>query len=345
MKNTLILYGSRLRRHQPIPGPLGTGHGIRTACRLAALWWPWVAVILVFAVAAVAARPVAGFAIDASLTNGTPSDRSDDLLDAARWSDRPGSYIEDRVRGLGGGLEYAISREFCASLIPRFVDRPSCEDLRLSIQRTFDIWTRDHPKLRFEDVSGRVEAKLPPSWVRDPWRGFGAEIDLLALSPDQYANVRGFGAWTQFWYLFADPMGTNGRILPGNSLTSADIVINSQACFYLDPVMAVDGCNDFGFLLLHETGHVFGLDHSNRLDIGYFDSDYDPFNPMLIDCELPHNGLVLSPFVNPESVMNLDQREQGQARMELSTDELGALRFLYPVCSGAGDSSADGSLE
>ena len=342
MQNTPILYGSRLRRAQrwsAIPGPIGTGHGIRTARRLAAPLWPWLAVFLVFAVAAVGARPVAGFSIDASLANGTPSDRSDDLLDAARWSDRPGSYVEDGVRGLGGGLEYAISADFCTSLIPRFIDSPSCEDLRLSIQQTFDIWTRDQPKLRFEDVSGRVETELPPPGISDPWRGFGAEIDLLALSPDQYSNVKGFGAWTQFWYLYADPMGTNGRILPGNSLTSADIVINTQACFYLDPAMAVDGCNDFGFLLLHETGHVFGLDHSNGVDNGYFDSDYDPLNPILIDCESPEKGLVLSPFINPESVMNLDRWEQGQARMELSTDELGALRFLYPVCSIAGDLS------
>ena len=279
------------------------------------------------------------YSIDDSLTNGTPFDRSDDLLDAARWSDRPGTFADDGVRGLDGGLEYAISPEFCATLIPQFVDRPSCEDLQNSIERTFDIWTEDHPNLRFLDVSGRVATELPPSWVEDPWRGFGAEIDLLALNPDQYANVKGFGAWTQFYYLYADPMETNGSMLPGNSMTSADIVINFQACFFLDPAMAVDGCNDFGFLLLHETGHVFGLDHSDSLGNGYFDSDYDPFNPMSIDCEAPEKGLLLSPFLNPVSVMNLDQWELGQVRMALSADELGALRFLYPVCSSDGDLS------
>ena len=83
-----------------------------------------------------------------------------------------------------------------------------------------------------------MEAERPPSWVEDPRRGFGAEIDLLALSPDQYANVRGFGAWTRFWYVFVDSLGTNGRMLPGNSITSADIVIDSQLYFFLDPVLA-----------------------------------------------------------------------------------------------------------
>ena len=334
MKNSLILYLSRLGRAQQrsaIPGATRTGYGI-----LSAPLWPSVAIILLLAVATISPRPVAGFSIDANLTNGTPTDRSDDLLDAARWSDSPGSLVRNRVRGLGGGLEYSISPAFCTSLIPQFIDSPSCDELRLSIQQTFDIWAQDHPKLRFEDVSDRVRAELPTSGVRDPWRGFGAEIDLLALSADQYANVGGFGAWTQFWYLFADPRGTNRRTLPGNSLTSADIVINSQACFYLDPAMAVAGCNDFGFLLLHETGHVFGIDHSSRQGNGYFDSDFDPFNPMLIDCDSPHKGLELSPFADPLSVMNLDQWELGQVRMELSADEVGALRFLYPVCTGAG---------
>ncbi len=131
MKNSVILIGSRLKRFQQQnvdPGLARTGYGIRAVCRLAAPLWPWVAVTLVLALAAVTtARPVGGFAIDASLTNGTPSDRSDDLLDAARWSDRPGSYVDDRVRGLGGGLEYSISPEFCSRLIPRFIDPPSCD--------------------------------------------------------------------------------------------------------------------------------------------------------------------------------------------------------------------------
>ncbi|MDA1127977.1 MAG: hypothetical protein O2913_04660 [Chloroflexi bacterium] len=295
------------------------------------------AVVLAIAISAVAAQPVAGFSIDVSLTNGTPNDRSDDLLDAARWSDRSGSFVEDGVRGLGGGLEYSVSTGFCDNLIPRFVDSPTCEDLTLSIQQSFDIWGEDHPKLRFEDVTGRVDVELPPSGASDPWRGYGSEIDILALSPDQYASVRGYGAWTQFWYLFADPVGTNGSVLPGNSLTSADIVVNTEACFYLDPEAAVEGCNDFAFLMLHETGHVFALDHSNVEENGSFDSDFDPLNSMSVDCESPHDGLALSDSVNPESVMNLDRWEQARTLMALSADELGALQFLYPVCSDAGD--------
>ena len=99
----------------------------------------------------------------------------------------------------------------------------------------------------------------------------------------------------------------------------------------------MEGCNDFAFLMLHETGHVFALDHSNVEENGSFDSDFDPLNSMSVDCESPHDGLALSDSVNPESVMNLDRWEQARTLMALSADELGALQFLYPVCSDAGD--------
>ena len=340
MKNPNVLHGSRFEPAQSPSAHRGsTEFCTQIAFGLSVPVWVYLAVLLVLAFAILTVRPAAGFSIDPSLTNGTPFDRSDDLLDAARWSDGAGSYVEHGVRGLGGGLEYSISPEFCARLIPRFIDSPSCDDLRRSVQQAFDVWAEENPKLRFVDVSGRVEAQLPPSWVADPWRGFGAEIDLLALSPDQFANVRGLGAWTQLWYLFADPLGTNGRVLPGNSITSADIIINSQACFYLDPESARSRCNNFGALLLHETGHIFGLGHSNDVDNGYFDTDDDPFNAMLIDCESPRRGLKLSSSADPQSVMNPGQRELGQARMELSEDELGAIRFLYPICFDAVDLS------
>lgn len=70
-----------------------------------------------------------------------------DLWDAGRWSNTPGSLIEQRERGLGGGIEYAIADDFCNNLIPRFTDepKPTCEQLKETIQRTFDKWAAGHP--------------------------------------------------------------------------------------------------------------------------------------------------------------------------------------------------------
>lgn len=273
-----------------------------------------------------------GFTLNKGLTNETPLDRSDDLLDAARWTDAPFPYVGFGVRGLGGGIEYSISQDFCTKLIPQFIDDPSCEDIRLMVQRAFDVWAQDNPKLSFKDVSNQVVAELPPAWAAEPWQGFGAEIDLLALDPDQLAEIKDVGGWTKIWYLFADPQGTNGRLLPGNTITSADIVINSQASFYSDPERAVSGSNDFTALLLHEIGHTFGIGHSNPEGDGNFDSDYDPSNPMPIDCESPQKGLGLSPIADLQSVMNPDLQEHRNHSTSLSEDESAALRFLYPVC-------------
>ena len=273
-----------------------------------------------------------GFTIDKGLTNNTPTDPTDDLLDAARWTNLPETFAEQGVRGLGGGLEYSISAEFCARIIPSFIDHPSCGQLRQSVQQSFDLWAEGHPVLRFVEISDRVKPELPPLGVSDPWRGFGAEIDLFALSPEEYPNVSGFGAWTQFWYLFADPIGTRGLVLPGNTLTSVDLVFNSEACFHHDPNQASKGCNHFGSLLLAEIGHALGLDHPNEFNGRNFDSDSDPANSIPIDCQSPTQGLIISPLVDPQAVMNSGLGKPQHVQMQLTPDDLGGRNFLYPIC-------------
>ncbi len=273
-----------------------------------------------------------GLTIDEGLTNNTPSDPTDDLLDAARWTNLPDSFAEQGVRGLGGGLEYSISSEFCARMIPRFIDNPTCEQLRQSVQQSFDLWAEGHPVLRFVDISDRVQPELPPLGVSDPWRGFGAEIDLFALNPEEYLHLSNFGAWTQFWYLFNDPIGTRGQVLPGNTLTSVDLVFNSKACFHDDPNQAGKGCNHFGSLLLTEIGHALGLDHPDEISGRNFDSDGDPANSIPIDCQSPTQGLIISTIVDPQSVMSSGSGKPQHVQMQLTQDDLGGRNFLYPIC-------------
>ena len=297
----------------------------------------WVSLVLVLVASlgtAITARPVLGFTIDDALTNGTPDDVADDLLDAARWSNVSGSYAEGNARGLGGGIEYSVASDFCGRLIPQFIDDLTCQDLRQSIQRSFDLWAEGHPTLRFVDTTDLVRPELPGPGVSDPWRGFGAEIDLFALSPDEYPRVRSFGTWTQFWCLFDDPIGTSGQVYPGNTITSADLVFNPESCYHMDPALAGRGCNHFESLLLHEIGHSLGLDHPDEFPDRNFESDQDPTNPIAINCQSPAQGLTSSPNITPQAVMTSGRGLPQPVRLELTQDDLGGRNFLYPICTG-----------
>lgn len=268
---------------------------------------------------------VQGFTIDDALA---------DLWEAARWNNVPKSLVEHGVRGLGGGLEYAIAENFCEKIIPRFIDepKPTCEQLKEAIQRAFDRWAEGHPILKFVDVSDKIRPKLPPPGHPQPWRGFGAEIDLFALSLAEYPKVQGFGVYTSFWYLFADPIGTNGEVLPGNTLTSADIVFNAEeACYHLAPELTGRGCHHFESLVLHAAGHALALDHPNEFPYRNYDTDDDPTNEIPIDCEDPTKGLKLSPNIDPKAVMNKSLPEP--VHPALTNDDLGGRNFLYPICS------------
>ncbi|MBI3998559.1 MAG: hypothetical protein HY355_05955 [Armatimonadetes bacterium] len=280
-----------------------------------------------------------GFTVDEVFDNGTPNDPSDDLLQVARWSHVPQSLVGDRVRGLGGGLEYAATPDYCARILPRFIDTPAptCDRLQEAIQRAFSRWSASHPVLRFPDVSGRIAPTLPPAGHPRPWEGFGAEIDLFALREDEFARVRGFAAYTGFWYVFAQPRGTNGRLLPGGTLTSADIVFNTTAptCYHLDPTLAGRGCNHFESLLLHEIGHALVLDHPNEFPHRNFDSDNDPTNVIPIDCQDPARGLRPSSNLDARAVMNSSRGRPEPVHAGLTNDDLGGRNFLYPICPGA----------
>jgi hypothetical protein len=286
----------------------------------------------------VAPLPASAFVIDPTLTNNTPDDPSDDLAAAARWSNVPGSLALHGIRGLGGGIEYALAADFCAALSPRFIDtpRPSCAQLEDALRRAMERWAGAHPILRFASLNGRIAAQLPPADAREPWRGFGAEIDYFVLDPEVYPKVRGLGAWTTSYWLVASPLGANDRLLPGVTITSVDIVFNARSCYHLDPSLAGRSCNHFESLALHEVGHALDLHHPSQHRARNFDSDADPLNLIPIDCQDPSRGLHLSSFIEERAVMNRGLGEPMPVIFALTNDDLGGRNFHYPICPGGG---------
>lgn len=277
--------------------------------------------------------PAFGFVTDDSLTNNTPNNFADDLQDAARWSNVPGSILSN-VRGVGEGLEYAIAPDFCTQIIPLFEDRrpPNCAQLEQEIQNAFDHWGENHSVLNFTPVTASLAAQLPPEGASEPWRGFGAEIDLFVLSPDDYPRVANFGAYTSFWYSDQNPIGLQGQPLPGKTITSADIVFNNRSCYYFDARTPISGCNHFESLLVHEVGHALALDHPNEFPQRNFDTDNIPGNAIQIDCQQPTNTLKLATQIDAAAIMNNSLGEAAGPQPQLSPDDLGGRNFLYPLC-------------
>lgn len=84
------------------------------------------------------------------------------LETALRWAASDADADSDR--GLGGGLSYAVDRDFCAKMLPRVADDlwtgahvlVDCAAVHAAVARAFRIWEVNHPSIRFVDVSSRA---------------------------------------------------------------------------------------------------------------------------------------------------------------------------------------------
>ncbi|MGB7416214.1 MAG: hypothetical protein WA902_18575 [Thermosynechococcaceae cyanobacterium] len=258
---------------------------------------------------------------------------ADSIQTAARWSNESGTLAEG-VRGLGGGLEFAIAPDFCDRLIPQFRDTypPSCEQIKDAIQAALDQWTVQHPALAFTDVGASVKAALPPKNALEPWQGFGAELDFFVLSGKEYPPVANVGGYTSFWSVEQEPTLTNGNKTGGSTITSADIILNADTCFFFNVQQPVLECNHFQSLILHEVGHALGLDHPDELIARNIDTDEVPTNAVAISCKRPDLGLRHSKAYDANAAMN-GYAGRPAPILSLTADDRGGLHFLYPPCA------------
>ena len=114
---------------------------------------------------------------------------------------------------------------------------------------------------------------------------------------------------------------------------------------YATEVSTCWACGDLRAALVHEVGHLLALDNSDAYSTNATfthandSSPYPPYETSTLDCFNPEWGVVLgTPADAEQSVMRdflLTNADEPPPRRCLSTDDLAALNYLYPSCSGA----------
>ena len=288
--------------------------------------------VLVGAVAALGlAQAASAFVVQGP--RRSTGDAVEDFRLAPRWDAGAGALIADGVRGLGGGLEYAVDDSVCGL---RFLDAPDCDDARAMIAEAARRWADGNAALRFEDVTGFV-APSPPRGRRGE-RVEGAESDIFAAGSRDFPRFAN-RAITAYTVLYSEPAalvaapGGEVRALDGRA-SSADLWINADRCYYLDPGLPAPGdCVHFGAMLQHEFSHVLGLDHPDAAPRQNLDTNLVAGDPLVFDCRDPAASLVVNPAIDRRaSTIGENVHSPERWLRGLSPDDLGGRDALYPVC-------------
>lgn len=261
------------------------------------------------------ASPAAGF----SLLEGGTTDPQQSLIDAARWA--PSTGLSD---GIQVGVEPGFATELGAT---------NAAEEALVYQAVIDgITAWENPALAFDvtlEASGVEEGSL-----------VGLEIDLFAVPGTHpfFAGTGLFGIAVPFVAFDPNRTLTNGQLLPGNAIFSADVYINVTNATRLAAILGLTAEEQLAALtrlVMHEVGHAIGLGHPN---VGiHYDTDLDPTNPMPIDPNDPFAALILSPIWNQGAVMSNQPCGPVLGACEAlfftspTNDDIGGRDALYPV--------------
>lgn len=101
------------------------------------------------------------FSVLSTATTAYTKDLTDDnsKLKFLRWDNNNKSFLESHQRGLGGGLEYQISNNFCEKITPLFVHQMTCKILEEEIKKGLQKWERVHPLIKFTKLPSYISVE------------------------------------------------------------------------------------------------------------------------------------------------------------------------------------------
>ncbi len=250
---------------------------------------------------------------------------------AARWDANQRALVEGGGRGLGGGVEYAVDDSVCLLDV---VDASDCEDVRAHIAEAARRWSFRSAVVSFTDVTGLIAAERAPE--RTPWRGHGAEIDIFAVSSEELREYHPdpVAADTRVYFAFAPrPRSTAGGLWrrAAGRITAADIRINADYCYRLDPEPGARACIHLGSVVMHEFAHALGLAHPDDAPERNI-ARAALQNASLSGCENPQGRYRFADGAPAHAVANGRWAGAVYWLQGLSADDIAGRDALYPDC-------------
>ncbi|KOO25682.1 hypothetical protein Ctob_011641 [Chrysochromulina tobinii] len=297
---------------------------------------------------------------------------------AMRWSLPADSHSN---YALGGGITFAIHRDFCARLIPLFPEQGyeaklfgdfflDCEDIRSAIARAMDTWAENHKNINFKDVSERCAHVLTTDYCPH------AEIFIVPEHLEGTSTTSDLAAWVTHnlseTSITRSPTTTSGFEIPFNPSNAAATpeAANHEVVLEQQPAR---GQRPGARPALNACGEPPQLSHKGEISRDQNDLacgsprcthllDYLAVMPTglltfslfwLIFCPAFYFRVFLpcwDCFDFEASIAHETRSIQSsimfsltthKSRTCLSADDLEGLNYLYPVCSGAFDVSPE----
>jgi len=249
------------------------------------------------------------------------------LATAPRWNARAGA-----TRGLAQGIQVAIQPGFLEALAPG----PGQEDkVREVLLAAFAAW--ESPVIAFE-IRWNQPVLVGPAR--------GSELDVFAVTSDD-PRLAGSGLYglTLFEVAHtADRTLTNGERLPGDAIVGADLIIAADRILRATKPLSPDQqLAVMKRLLMHEIGHVFGLDHPNQFpDANLLSLPAAPDGRGAVPPSSP-TGFTQSSKVNTDAIMSTAPTFPGALLDSLQPDDIAGRNALYPIERGPGRNPAPAS--